>query len=77
MLARASVVPFLVCRKGATPMRIAQVAKRVERSIDTLRRYEADGTIPTAKRDFQGWRYYDEADIEEILSIIQPEKVPA
>ena len=55
-------------------MRIAEVSRRVERSIKTLRRYESDGTIPVPKRDFRNWRFYSEADIEEILSIIQPEK---
>ena len=55
-------------------MRIAEVAKRVERSIDTLKRYETGGVIPAARRDFQGWRVYDEADVETILSIILAEK---
>ena len=58
-------------------MRIAQVAARVERSIKTLRRYEAEGRIPIPRRDISNWRIYDEAEVEKILSIIQPEKVPA
>lgn len=55
-------------------MRIAEAAKRVERSIDTLKRYETEGIIPAARRDFQGWRVYDEADIDRILSILLAEK---
>ncbi len=55
-------------------MRIAEAAKRVERSIDTLKRYEAEGLIPAPRRDFLGWRVYNEADIEQILSIILAEK---
>ena len=73
---RASVVPFLSFAERGNIMRIAEVAKRVERSIKTLRRYEADGTIPIPRRDIAGWRVYDEAEVEKILSIIQPEKVP-
>ena len=55
-------------------MRIAEVAKRVERSIDTLKRYEVEGIIPAARRDFQGWRVYDESDIQQILRILLAEK---
>ena len=55
-------------------MRIAQVAKRVERSIDTLKRYETEGIVPAPKRDFRGWRFYDEADIQTILRILLTEK---
>ena len=55
-------------------MRIAEAAKRVERSIDTLKRYEAEGIIPEPTRDFQGWRTYSEADIQQILKILRGEK---
>lgn len=58
-------------------MRIAEAAKRVERSIDTLKRYESQGLIPAAKRDFLGWRVYTEADVERILNIILAEKETA
>lgn len=57
-------------------MRIGEVAKRVERSIDTLKRYETEGIIPAARRDFQGWRVYDETDVQTILRILLAEKVP-
>lgn len=58
-------------------MRIAEVAKLVERNITTLKRYEADGTIPAARRDFLGWRTYSAEDVETIRAILAGEEKQA
>jgi predicted site-specific integrase-resolvase len=52
--------------------RINEFAKRVGRSVQTVRRWEKEGKL-TAKRLPSGHRYFDESDVRAILGIA-PEK---
>lgn len=52
-------------------LRIGDVAKLVGRHPDTLRRYEAKGLIPAARRDpFSGWRLWSRDDVETIRRLM-------
>ena len=55
-------------------MRTGEVAKLVSRHPATIRIYEKQGVIPTARRDPAGWRTYSEADVEEIRRILAGEE---
>lgn len=48
--------------------RINEFAKRVGRSVQTVRRWEKEGKL-TAKRLPSGHRYFDESDVRAILGI--------
>jgi len=50
---------------------ISELAKELDRSILTIKRWEASGLIPKARRDSRGWRYYTENDIKEIIRIVK------
>jgi len=50
---------------------IGELAEAVDRSPLTIKRWEASGLIPKAKRDSRGWRYYTEGDIKEIIRIVK------
>jgi len=47
--------------------RIGEVAKRLGKTILTIKTWEKKGLIPKAKRDSRGWRAYTEDDIERII----------
>ena len=47
-------------------MTITEVAKVVGLSPKTLARWERDGKIKKPKRDWRGWRVYDEQDLSQI-----------
>ena len=49
--------------------KISELAKELERSVLTIKKWEAEGLIPKAKRDSRNWRYYTEDDIREIRAI--------
>ncbi len=51
--------------------RIGEVAKELDRSTLTIKKWEANGLIPKAKKDSRGWRYYTEDDINEIKRILE------
>ena len=51
--------------------RIGEVARELDRSTLTIKKWEASGLIPEAKRDSRGWRYYTEDDINEIKRILE------
>lgn len=51
--------------------RISELAKELDRSTLTIKKWEESGLIPIAKRDSRGWRYYTEADIEEIKRVLE------
>jgi|GEM_PF-1062747 len=51
--------------------RIGEVAKELDRSTLTIKKWEASGLIPKAKKDSRGWRYYTEDDINEIKRILE------
>lgn len=51
---------------------IGQVARRVGVSAETLRRWEAEGLIPSAKRQFiANWRVWTEQDVEAIERVVK------
>jgi DNA-binding transcriptional MerR regulator len=50
--------------------RIGEVAKELDRSPLTVKKWEESGLIPKAKRDSRGWRYYTEADIIDIKKLL-------
>jgi len=52
---------------------IGQFAKRVGKSVSTLRRWDASGEF-LAKKHHSGHRYYDESDVRRLLGIKQSEK---
>lgn len=47
-------------------MTITQVAELVGISPKTIVRWEKVGKVRKAKRDWRGWRIYDEDDLESI-----------
>ena len=51
--------------------RIGELARELDRSTLTIKKWEAIGVIPEAKRDSRGWRYYTRDDINEIKSGIK------
>ena len=51
--------------------RIGELAKELDRSTLTIKKWEENGLIPEAKRDSRGWRYYTEEDINEIKVILK------
>lgn len=46
--------------------RIGEFAKRVGRSVSTVRRWEAEGRL-TARRTSTGQRYFDDSDVRRVL----------
>ena len=51
--------------------RIGELARELDRSTLTIKKWEAGGLLPRAKRDSRGWRYYTEDDINEIKRILE------
>jgi DNA-binding transcriptional MerR regulator len=47
-------------------MTITEVAEVVGISPKTIVRWEKLGKVKRAKRDWRGWRFYDEKDLEGI-----------
>lgn len=55
---------------------IGQVAKRVGVSTETLRRWEAEGLIPPARREFiNHWRVWTDEEIEMIEGFMKQRSV--
>lgn len=54
--------------------KIGELAKELDRSTLTIKKWEESGLIPKAKRDSRGWRYYTEGDIGRIKEIIRSNK---
>ncbi|MEV6601851.1 MerR family transcriptional regulator [Actinoplanes sp. NPDC051346] len=50
---------------------IAEVAERTGLSKDTLRWYEAEGLIPSVRRDASGYRTYDDAAVRIIDLVVR------
>ncbi len=48
-------------------MSITEVAERVGVSRKTIMKWETEGKITKAKRDYRGWRVYDHDDVEELI----------
>ena len=51
---------------------VSEVARQLGISAGWLRRAEAQGRIPRAIRDLNGWRRYSEADVERLRAILIP-----
>jgi len=51
--------------------RIGELARELDRSTLTIKKWEESGLIPKAKRDSRGWRYYTEDDVNEIKRILE------
>jgi len=45
---------------------ITEVAEKLGVSPKTVARWEKVGKIHKSKRDWRGWRVYDESDVEQI-----------
>lgn len=50
-------------------MKISDLAKATETSIDTIRYYEREGLIPKAERLANNYRHYDEAHLNQLSFI--------
>ncbi|MDR4506162.1 MAG: MerR family transcriptional regulator [Candidatus Scalindua sp.] len=46
---------------------ITQIAEKVGVTARTIKRWEDSGKIKKAKRDWRGWRVYDQKDAREII----------
>jgi len=46
---------------------ITQVAEKVGVTARTIKRWEDSGKIKKAKRDWRGWRVYEQKDAREII----------
>ena len=51
---------------GNGRMTITETAKKVGITPKTLMRWEKAGKIRKSKRDWRGWRFYEENDLTEI-----------
>jgi len=51
--------------------KISELAKKLDRSPLTIKRWEARRVIPKAKRDSRGWRYYTETEVKELIKIVK------
>lgn len=51
--------------------KISDLAKELDRSPLTIKRWEVIGVIPKARRDSRGWRYYTEDDVKELIKIVK------
>jgi len=47
-------------------MTITETAKKIGITPKTLMRWEKAGKIRKSKRDWRGWRFYEETDLVEI-----------
>ena len=51
--------------------KIGELAKELDRSTLTIKKWEESGLIPVARRDSRGWRCYTEGDISKIKEILK------
>ncbi|MBD3183765.1 MerR family transcriptional regulator [Candidatus Poribacteria bacterium] len=51
--------------------KIGELAKELDRSTLTIKKWESKGIIPEAKRDSRGWRYYTQEDVNEIKKMLE------
>lgn len=55
-------------------LRISEAAELLRVHPGTLRRYEARGLLPPAKRHPLGWRYYTLEDIRDLRQRLEPKE---
>ncbi|MFC2017883.1 MerR family transcriptional regulator [Chloroflexota bacterium] len=53
---------------------VSETARELGRSERWLRKAEAEGRIPKARRDLNGWRVYTAEDIQRLRSLLIPNK---
>ena len=51
-------------------MTITELSEKIGVTPKTLIRWEKSGKIKKPKRDWKGWRFYEEEDIEHIERIV-------
>jgi len=51
--------------------KISELAKKLDRSPATIKRWEMRGVIPKARRDSRGWRCYTENEVKELIEIVK------
>ncbi len=56
--------------KAGARLTITELADKVGITPKTIIRWEKAGKIKKPKRDWKGWRIYEEQDIESILRIV-------
>jgi len=56
---------------SSTIYKIKDLALRLDRSILTIKRWEKQGLIPKARKDSRGWRIYTDAEVRDILRLVQ------
>jgi len=55
-------------------MIVSEAAREIGRSERWLRQSEANGKIPKARRDLNGWRVYTAEDIEKLRALLIPQE---
>jgi len=45
---------------------IGELAKELDRTVLTIKKWERSGLIPKAKKNSRGWRYYTAEDINKM-----------
>ena len=51
--------------------RIGELARELDRSTLTIKKWEESRLIPEARRDSRGWRYYTQEDVDRIKNILE------
>ena len=50
---------------------ITEVAERLGVTPKTIMRWERNGKVSASKRDWRGWRIYDENDVERLRNFYE------
>lgn len=50
---------------------ITQVAEKLGVATKTIMRWERSGKVGPSKRDWRGWRIYDESDVERLRAFYE------
>ncbi len=53
-------------------LKVSEVARELQVSVDWLREAERKGKIPKARRNLNKWRVYSEDDIAKIRELLIP-----
>ena len=62
---------MLIFNDAGKVYKISGLAKELDRTPLTIKKWEKGGLIPKARRDSRGWRYYTEEDVNEIKRILE------
>jgi excisionase family DNA binding protein len=58
-------------RTPENPLTTQEVCDRLDISKRTLQNWEKSGVIPRVKRDWRGYRVFNDGDVEEIRDVIR------